>query len=400
MSDKRPPIAVGLDLGSASTRCVILSLEGGRLRYLGHGEVASTGWHRGRVADQPALTASVQAAVQRAEFEAKVAVDAIVVGVGGSSIDGHNVRGLYEFGRPRAVTLEDMAYAVQRAELVRLEEDRMILQLFPQDFTLDGRSGKRYPRGSICSRLEANVHIVTISEQEHDAIVNAVHQASYAVEETVFEPVATAYAAISAEERDRGVAVVDIGMHSSGIVVYDGEALLAARNVGISADHFTRDVAVGLTVQYDDAERLKLEYGCAILGLTSDNSYIEVPSPDGRAAREAPRKQLNEILEARAEELFIHIGAELVTTHMEQKLLEGVVLAGGGAMLNGMCDMAERVLNCPARNALPAGIEDLPSDLANPLWTTCAGLAKYSARLKTSRGHRRKSPGLMGMLFR
>jgi cell division protein FtsA len=298
------------------------------------------------------------------------------------------------------VTLEDMTYAVERSEHVRLEEDRMILQLFPQDFTLDGRSGKRYPRGSTCSRLEANVHIVTVSEHEHDSIVTAVQQASYAVEETVFEPIATAYAAVSAEDRNRGVAVIDIGLHSSEMVVYDGEALLAARTVAISADHFTRDVAVGLTVQYDDAERLKVEYGCAILGLTSDNSYIEVPSADGRASREAPRKQLNEILEARAEELFIHVGSELVTSGMEQKLLEGVVLAGGGAMLNGMCDMAERVLNCPARNALPAGIENLPAELETPMWTTAAGLAKYSARLKTSRGHRRKSPGLMGMLFR
>jgi cell division protein FtsA len=400
MADKQPPIAVGLDLGSASTRCMILSIEGGRLRYLGHGEVASTGWHKSRVADQQALTASVQAAVRRAEFEAQVAVDGIVVGVGGTSVDGHNVRGLYEFGRPRAVTLEDMTYAVERSEHVRLEEDRMILQLFPQDFTLDGRSGKRYPRGSTCSRLEANVHIVTVSEHEHDSIVTAVQQASYAVEETVFEPIATAYAAVSAEDRNRGVAVIDIGLHSSEMVVYDGEALLAARTVAISADHFTRDVAVGLTVQYDDAERLKVEYGCAILGLTSDNSYIEVPSADGRASREAPRKQLNEILEARAEELFIHVGSELVTSGMEQKLLEGVVLAGGGAMLNGMCDMAERVLNCPARNALPAGIENLPAELETPMWTTAAGLAKYSARLKTSRGHRRKSPGLMGMLFR
>jgi len=400
LPDKLSPLAVGLDLGSASTRCVILSMEDGRLRYLGHGEVASTGWHKSRVADQQALAASARAAVRRAEFEAKVPVDAMVVGVGGSSIDGHDVRGLYEFGRPRPVTLEDMTYAVQRSEHVRLEDDRLILQLFPQDFTLDGRSGKRYPRGSTCSRLEANVHIVTVSEQEHDSIVTAVQQASYAVEETVFEPVAAAYASVSAEDRHRGVAVVDIGLHSSELVIYDGEALLAARNVAISADHFTRDVAVGLTVQYIDAERLKVEYGCAILGLTADNSFIEVPSQEGRAPREAPRRQLNEILEARAEELFIHVGAELVTSGMERKLLEGVVLAGGGAMLNGMCDMAERVLNCPARNALPVGIENLPPDLATPLWATAAGLAKYSARLKTNRESQRKSPGLMRMLFR
>jgi cell division protein FtsA len=137
-----------------------------------------------------------------------------------------------------------------------------------------------------------------------------------------------------------------------------------------------------------------------MLGLTSDNSYIEVPSPDGRPPREAPRKHLNEILEARAEELFIHVGAELVTIRMDQKLLEGVILAGGGALLNGLCDMAERVLNCPARNALPEGIQDFPDELANPSWTTAAGLAKYSARLKTNRVPKRKTPGLMGLLFR
>ncbi len=400
MPDKARPLAVGLDLGSAFTRCIILAMDDGRLRYLGHGEVASTGWNRSRLADQQALTSCVQAVVRRAEFEAKAVVDAMVVGMGGNGIDGHNIRGIYEFGRPRPVTLEDMAYAVERSELVRLEEDRMILGLYPQDFTLDGRSGKRYPRGSTCSRLEANVHIVTASEHEHDSIVAAVQQASYAVEETVFEPVAAAYACMSRDDRNRGAAIVDIGMHSTELVVYDGEAVLLARSLPISADHFTRDVAVGLTVQYDDAERLKIEYGCAILGLTSDNSFIEVPSPDGRAPREAPRKHLNEILEARAEELFIHIGSELVTIRMDQKLLEGVILSGGGALLNGMCDMAERVLNCPARNALPTGILDFPEELATPAWTTAAGLAKYSARLKTKRENKRSSPGLMGMLFR
>ena len=392
----RAPLAVGLDLGSAFTRSIILALEDGRLKYRGHGEVASTGWSKSRLADQQALTSCVQAAVRRAEFEAQAVVDAMVVGIGGSSVDGHNVRGLYEFGRPRPITLEDMAYAVKRAEMVRLEEDRMILQLFPQDFTLDGRSGKRYPRGSTCSRLEANVHIATVSEQEHESILTAVQQASYAVEETVFEPVGAAYAAVSRDDRNRGVAVLDIGMHSTELIVYEGEAVMLARTLPISADHFTRDVAVGLTLQYDDAERLKIEYGCAILGLTADNSYIELPSPDGRAPREAPRKQLNEILEARAEELFIHVGSELVTIHMQRKLLEGVVLAGGGALLNGMCDMAERVLNCQAGNGLARGLGDWPEELNSPAWTAAAGLSLYSAKLKLREPPKRRLPGLIG----
>ena len=393
-------IAAGLDLGSSSTRCMILLLEDGRLRYAGHSQVPSAGWSKGKLADHAAVTACVRDAVREAEAQARVSVDALVVGLGGASVDGLNSRGIYEFGRPRPVTLDDMAYAVERSEQVRLEEDRMILHLFPQDFTLDGRSGKRYPRGSICSRLEANVHIVVCSEQEHHAVMYAVQQASYAVEESMFEPVATAYAAVNRDNRNRGVAVVDIGKHSTDLVVYDGEAMLLARSLAISADHFTRDVAVGLTVQYDDAERLKIEYGCAMLGLSSDNSYIEVPSNEGRLPREAPRKQLNEILEARAEELFIHVGSELMTIGMDQKLLEGVILAGGGAMLNGMCDMAERVLNCPARNAIPDGIQDFPEELCNPAWSTASGLARYSARLKTNRETKRRAPGLMGMLFR
>ena len=396
----KPQFAIGLDAGSARTRCVIGLLEDSRLRYLGHGEIDSIGWNKSRIADPKALSACIQAAVQQAEAEAGVCADAIVAGLGGSSIEGSDSRGLYEFGRPRQVTPDDMVYAIERTARVRLEDDRCLLHVFPQDFTLDGRSGYRYPRGSSCSRLEANVHIVTTSAQEHECLLNAIHQAHFAVEETVFEPVASAYASVLGDDRNRGVAVVDIGAHSTDMVVYDGDAILLARSLPVSGEHFTRDVAFGLKVQFEDAERLKVEYGCAMLGLTSDNSLIEIPSAEGRPPREGPRRQLNEILEARAEELFYHVGAELDRIGMNQKLLEGIVLTGGGALLNGMCDMAERVLNCPARNGLATGIENWPEDLDHPAWATVAGLTMYSARLKSSREWKPKPPGLVGLLLR
>jgi len=396
----KPQLAVGLDAGSARTRCVILLFEDTRLRLLGHGEIESIGWNKGRIADQQALSVCIQAAVQQAEAEAQASIDALVVGMGGASVEGVNSRGLYEFGRPRPITTDDMAYAVERTARIRLEDDRCLLHIFPQDFTLDGRSGYRFPRGSSCSRLEANVHLVTASAPEHDCLLSATHQAHYEVEETVFEAVAAAYAAALREDRNRGVAVIDVGAHSTEMAVYDAEAILLARSLPISADHFTRDVAYGLKVQYGDAERLKIEYGCAMLGLTSDNSLIEIPSPEGRAPREAPRRQLNEILEARAEELFLHVGSELARIGMDQKLLEGILLTGGGAMLNGMCDMAERVLNCPARNGLAVGIEGWPAELDSPFWTAAAGLAMYSARLKAKRDGKRRTPGLVGLLWR
>ena len=230
--------------------------------------------------------------------------------------------------------------------------------------------------------------------------MDAVHQSHLAVEESVFEPVAASYAAILQEDRIRGVLLVDIGSHSTDIAVYDGEAMLLATSLPIWGDHFTRDIAYIFKISYEDAERLKQEYGCAMLGLTADNSLIEVPSPENRASREAKRRELNEVLEARAEELFLYIRNELHKVGMDQSLVEGAVLCGGGSMLNGMCDVAERVLNCPARNGLVVGLKDWPEELDNPLYTTVAGLAMYSARLKTRREGKRKAPGLVSMVLR
>ncbi len=394
-------IAAGLDTGSACTRCVICALEDEYLRFLGAGEVPSAGWSKGRLTDQGALAECIMAAVSEAEHHAQTQVDAVVAGVGGTHIRGANSRGVYEFGRPREVEIEDLSYAVELASRVRLEDDRLLLHVLPQDFTLDGRAGYRKPRRAVCSRLEANVHIVTASFQEHQCLVEAIHQSHLAVEETVFEPVAAAYAAVLAEDRARGVAVIDIGLSSTDLVIYDGDALLLASSLPVWSDHLTRDVAWVLKVSYEDAESLKQQYGCALLGLTSDSSLIEVPSAEGRPPREAHRRELTEILEARAEELFLYVQAELARAGMNGKsLLEGVVLVGGGALLNGMCDMAERVLDCQARNGLAAGIADWPEDYENPLWTTAAGLAMYSARLKTRRTQKHRASGLMGLVLR
>lgn len=379
---------------------MILALEDSRIRLLGCGESASRGWVKSRLSDQQALAESMRDAVKEAERTSQVSVDEVVVGLGGTSVEGVHSRGVYEFGRPREVSSSDMAYAVELACRVRLEDDRMLLQVFLQDFTVDGRSGYRNPEKATCSRLEAHVHVVTISALEHQNLVSAVHQAHLAVEETVFEPVAAAYASVLPEERARGVAVLDIGAHSSELVVYDGDAVLLAATIPIGGDHLTRDVAWGLCVSFEDAERLKHEYGCAILGLTADSNLIEVPSPEGRPAREATRGQLNEILEARAEELFLHVKKAVAAVGMEQALMEGMVIAGGGAILNGMCDVAERVLNCQARNGLAVGIGDWKAEVDTPAWTTAAGLAMYAAKLKMHRDTRRRAPGLLGLVFR
>jgi cell division protein FtsA len=392
--------AAGLDVGSSRSRCVVCVYEDETLRLLGVSDVPSAGWMKGRVADAAAVTDCIRRAVSEAERSAGLSVESVVMGTGGAGMEGANSRGLYEFGRPREIETSDLTYAVELASKVRLNEDRLVVHVAPQDFTVDGRAGLRNPRGLVCSRLEAHVYVISGAAQEHQTLVNAAHQASLAVEETMFEPVAAAYAAIDGEDRARGVAVVDIGAQSTDLVVYEGEAMVRAATVPIGGDHLTRDVAYGLTVSFEDAEALKREYGCAILGLTSDNSLIEVPSPEGRPPREAPRRLLNEILEARAEEMFLYVRNELARVGMDNQLLEGLVLTGAGARLNGMCDIAEKVVNCPARNGLPSGIAGWPEDLNDPAWCVSAGLAMYSAKLKTRREWKRAVPGLMNLVLR
>jgi len=391
--------AVGLDAGSHWTRCLVGALERSQLRLIGAGQALSGGWLKGRIADPQAVTASIAAAVSEAEKSAGVAIGSAVAGMGGASVEGLNNRGIYEMGRPREIVYADMRYAVEQALKVHMPADRMILQVAPQDFLVDGRTEYWNPEGAWGSRLESFVHLITASAQEHHALVTALNQAGLEVEETILESYAAAYAAVRPEERAGGVVVVDVGAHSTEVAVYYGEALLAAASLPICGDHFTRDAAQRLCLNFEDAERLKLQYGCAVTGLAADNSYIELPSPAGRPLREALRRELSEVLEARAAELFLYVRQQIVRAGLEQGSLSQAVLAGAGALLSGMCDMAERVLYCQARNGLPYGIKDWPEELDNPAWTTAAGLMMYSARLKMDSDGGHEKLGFWSRLF-
>ncbi|MGE5648003.1 MAG: cell division protein FtsA [Acidobacteriota bacterium] len=395
----KPVIAVGVDPGSARTRCAVLLLEDASVRLLGVGEARSQGWKRGRITDQNAVSESISQAVKQAEAAAEATVESAVFGVGGGGVASSNARGGYEMGFPRQIDQNDIIRVVERASHVQLQEDEMVLHLFPQDFTVDGRAGHRNPRGMIGSRLEVFVHLVTASSHDHHSLVGAANQAHLVVEETVFEPVAAAYAAIPDEGREDGVVLIDIGAHSTEVAVYYGEALLFSSSLPVCGDHFTGDVARGLLVSREDAEWIKEQHGCAMVGMTADNSLIELPSSAGRGPRETSCRELNTILEARAFELFDFVAKDLERIGMSE-VLGGAVLTGGGARLPGMCDVAERVLRCQARNGLPAGILDWPEDLESPEWTTAAGLAMYSARLKLRADLDRRKTGLFSGIFK
>ncbi|MGD0015369.1 MAG: cell division protein FtsA [Bryobacteraceae bacterium] len=395
----KPVLAAGVDAGSARTRCVILLLENACVRLLGFGEARSQGWKRGRITDRKAVTDSILHAVREAESRAQSQIESAVFGIGGGSIASSKARGGFEIGFPRELEQDDVNLVVDRASHVQLQEDELVLHLFPQDFRVDGRPGHRNPRGVIGSRLEVYVHLVTGSAQEHYGLVGAANEAHLVVEETVFEAIAAAYASGIPERRDESVVVIDIGAHSTEAAIYCGDSLLYSTSLPVCADHFTLDVAHVLKLSLEDATWIKEQHGCAMLGLTADHSLIELPSTPDRGPREATRGELNRILEARAVELFGWVQRDIELIGMTDMML-GCVLAGGGSRLHGMCDLAERILGCQARLGLPAGILDWAEDICTPEWTTAAGLAMYSARLKLRAELDRRKTRLFAGVFK
>ncbi len=232
-------LAVGLDLGSSSSRVVICALEDFTTRFLGYGEAPVQAWNKGAAGRSRRRWRKAFARLcAKRRKKAQASPDSALIGVGGC-VSGVNSRGVYEFGRRRrAIEPEDLKYAVELAARVQLEEDREILQICPQDFTLDGRAGYRNPKGIMGARLEANMLVVTVSLHEHQAIVSAVHHSHLAVEESVFEAIAAAYASVLPEDRARGAAIVDIGAQSTEVVIYDGDSLLLATSIPIGARPF------------------------------------------------------------------------------------------------------------------------------------------------------------------
>jgi cell division protein FtsA len=250
----------------------------------------------------------------------------------------------------------------------------------------------------MASRLEANVHLITASNQEHLSVVGAVNMAHLLVEETVFDPLAACYATVLPDDRREGVALLDIGAQSSHLIAYYGDALQLSCALPICGDHFTRDLALSLRIGFEEAEMVKRQCGTADSAQTAENSVVVLPSAEDRV-REVPRRLLSQILEARAQELFRYARRELARVGMERALGGGVVLAGGGACLPGICDTAETELGCPARIGLPVGLVDWPKEMEHPAWSVAAGMAMYSARLKAHAEQERQSTGIWGRIM-
>jgi cell division protein FtsA len=384
MSQKQDNLIVVLDIGSAWTRVLAADLNEGALRYCGHGCVESAGMRKGLIADLGPAAKAVKAASEQAEQVAQAIIGECVVGVGGPHIRGLNTNGGIELGsRLREIDKEDVRSAVERARAVERPPDREILHLLPRQFILDGQPGIFDPVGMVGKKLEVDLHIATCSSSALQSTVTCANRAGLEVTEAVLESIAAAEATLSADERELGVCLVDIGAHSSDVVVFFEGAVAHTASIPIGGQHFTNDLAVGLQMPVAQAEELKRQYGHAVVTAIPQLAEIEIANPQPQMLR---LRMVAEILEPRARELLYFVKESLRQGGVVDALGAGCVLTGGGAMLPGMLDVTESQLRVPARTGVPVRLSQMPAELAHPGFSAAIGMLLYTHRTRANRG--------------
>ena len=395
-------IIVGLDLGSIKTCALVCRPNAeGKLEVAGLGVAESKGWRKGMIVNLDLTALAVRKAIEGAETAAGVSIESAYVGVAGAHIKGVNSQGAITLGKTptatREVERDDMRRASQTAQGITLPEDRQLLEVLPQEFLLDSQDGIRDPVGMVGARLEVNVHLVTASITASQNVVTAANHAGVEVLGTVYEPLAAADACLTADERELGVALVDIGGGTTDMIVYRSGVVRHSAVIPVGGEHFTNDIAVGLRTPIPEAEKMKKAWGEKDLGKLSD-TMVEVPSVGERPSRVVTYATLSEIIEPRAMELLELIKAEIGRSGCEKQLGAGVVLTGGGAKLGGIAALAEPVFGMPVRVAAPEGLEAMGDLLPDPAFATVAGLAIYGYHQRLLRDAKEPS-GFFGKLW-
>jgi len=387
---------VGLDIGTTKICCVVAEVkDDGKLDVAGVGVTPSRGIRKGVVVNLEATVDAIKASVEDGELAAGVEVESATLGVAGAHIRSFNSRGVVTVSaKDRRVSREDVRRVMDAAQAVSIPAEREILHVLPQEYVLDDQGGIANPVGMTGRRLEANVHIVTAATSSTQNLVACAHKAGIEIRDLVLEQVAVAESVLTQDEKDLGVALIDIGGGTTDLALFERGSIWHTSVLPVGGEHFTNDLAVGLRTPIPDAERLKTSRGCAMLSMVGDDEAVEVPSVGGRKPRELSRQVMSQILGPRAEELFTLLHDEIGRAGFQKMLNAGVVLTGGGSLLPGMTEIAEQVFDLPVRAGLPrdvAGIENLNG--TTPQATTGIGLSLWAGRNRPATRRRRETAG-------
>jgi cell division protein FtsA len=389
----KPNLIVGLDIGTTKICAIVGEVREdspNRADIIGIGTSPSRGLRKGVVVNIESTVESIKKAIEEAELMAGVQINAVYAGIAGGHIKGFNSRGVIAV-KDGEVSGADIDRVIDAAKAVAIPLDREILHVLPQEFIVDEQDGIQDPLGMSGVRLEAEVHIITGAVTSAQNIVKSVNRAGLEVVDIVLQPLASSEAVLSPDERELGVAMVDIGGGTTDIATFMGGSVWHTAVLGIGGNHLTNDIAVGLRTPTGEAEKIKTRYGCAMTALIKDDETIEVPSVGGRPPRVLSRQLLAEIIEPRAEEIFGLVSREIKRTGHEEMVASGVVITGGTAILDGMVEVAERVLDLPVRRGVPTSVGGLVDIVRSPMYATGVGLILYAMKNRNKRDPKRFS---------
>lgn len=403
-------LLVGLDIGTTKIAVIISELqESEEPKIVGIGTSRSEGLKRGVVINLEKTVESIAKAVEDAELMAGVKVNSVFAGIAGDHIRSINSRGVIAISRSgNEIHPSDVQRVINASRTVALPMDREIIHVLPQEYTVDDQSGIKDPVGMAGVRLEAEVHIVTGAVTSAQNVYRSVKKAGLEVCDLVLQSLASSYALLSPEEQEMGIALLDLGGGTTDIAIFHDGSIRHTAVIGVGGKNVTNDIAIGLRTSVEQAEEIKKSYGCALSGLVNSDEMIQVPGVRGGEPKDISRSVLAAIIEPRAEEIFSLVLQEMKKTNYSDLLAAGVVLTGGGSLLEGMVELAEQIFDMSVRKGIPQGFSGLVDVVSTPIHSTGVGLILYGLeQLKEERsrggseekGWFRKMKNLFGQYF-
>ena len=374
MSKEYKDLLVGLDIGTSKVVAVVAELRpDGAYEVIGMGQTESKGLKKGVVVNIEATVQSIQKALEEAELMADCKIGEVFTGIAGSHIRSFNSSGMVAI-KDKEVTSTDVARVIETAKAVNIPTDQQILHILTQEFIIDGQEDVREPIGMSGIRLEVKVHIVTGAVSAVQNIVKCVRRCGLEVSDLILQPMASADAVLTPDEKELGVVLIDMGGGTTDVAIFTEGAIRHTAVIPIAGDQITNDIAMALRTPTSEAEEIKLRYGVAKQVLADPGDSLEVPGLGDRGPRSLSRQALAAVIEPRVEELFALVHQVVRESGYEEVLSSGIVLTGGSAMMPGMVELAEDIFLKPARLGTPEYSGQLADVVRSPRYSTVLGL--------------------------
>ena len=379
-------LITGIDIGTTKIAVIIAELKNDEINILGFGESVSNGLRRGVVVDIEKTANAIESALNKAEEQAEIEIESAWIGITGEHVKGINCSGTItisnnEFMNPAGekITKESINKVLEHAEAINLSPQRKILHTLSREFKIDNNLNIKNPEGLSGHRLEANVHLVTIARNIESDLKTCLDRIGLDFKGFILEPLASASSVLDSDEKQLGVALIDIGGGTSDIIIYSNNSVIHTAAIPLGGMSITNDIAYGLTVNLDQAEKLKCKHGIAKEALSSDDKNIIIKGTNERSDIELSQKKLSSIIEARMREIFHLAKSEIRKVENEVKLSFGVVLTGGGSKLSNIEDLAQELFELEVKIGKPNSINGIDDIINNPRYATTIGLIQYVA---------------------